>query len=177
MTRAMKRHALLVCMGVCLAALVVPMLVQFQARIVYNPSDSAARGWYRIVPTLGADSLHVGSIVLARLPASVAAFAAQRGYLPSGVPILKRIGAVAPQSVCVREQVLRIDSAAVATARLHDGMRRPLPVWAQCRRLVENELFLLSDTNPASFDSRYFGPIDASAMLGIAMPLWTWGKP
>jgi type IV secretory pathway protease TraF len=45
----------------------------------------------------------------------------------------------------------------------------------QCRPLVENELFLLSNTNPASFDSRYFGPIDTAAVLGVARPLWTWG--
>lgn len=177
MTPAIKRLAVLACMGVCLAALVVPMLAQVQARIVYNPSDSVARGWYRIAPVVSSQSLHVGSIVLARLPADVAAFAAQRGYLPAGVPILKRIGALAPQSVCVREQVVRIDGDAVATARLHDGARRPLSAWAQCRSLGETELFLLSDTNPASFDSRYFGPIHASAVLGIARPLWTWSTP
>lgn len=177
MTPSARRNALLVCMGVALAALVLPAMEQVRTRIVYNPSDSVARGWYRIAPDVGPDSLRVGTIVLARLPDGVAALAAQRGYLPSGVPILKRIGAVAPQLVCIREQAVRIDGAAVATARLHDAMRRPLPVWAQCRRLAENELFLLSDTSPTSFDSRYFGPIDASAMLGIAMPLWTWGKP
>ncbi len=80
-------------------------------------------------------------------------------------------------SVCVRDQVVRIDGAAVANARLHDDAHRSLPPWAQCRRLAENELFLLSDTNPASFDSRYFGPIEASAVLGIAMALWTWSAP
>ncbi len=107
----------------------------------------------------------------------MAVFAGQRGYLPSGVPILKRIGAIAPQSVCVREQVVLIDGAVAAIARAHDGARRPLPAWQHCRPLAGGELFLLSDTNPASFDSRYFGPIAASAVLGIARPLWTWSTP
>ncbi|MGJ7491422.1 S26 family signal peptidase [Variovorax sp. ZT4R33] len=164
-------------MGVAVVALFLPAIEQVRKRIVYNPSDSVARGWYRITPDVGPDSLRVGSIVLVQLPTDVAAFAAQRDYLPDGVPILKRIGAVAPQSVCVREQVVRIDGADVATARSHDGARRPLPAWAQCRHLAENELFLLSDTNPASFDSRYFGPINASVVLGVAAPLWTWSKP
>lgn len=176
MTRAMRRNALLVCMGAALVALVLPAMEQVRTRIVYNPSDSVARGWYLIAPDVDPDSLPVGTIVLARLPDGVAIFASQRGYLPSGIPILKRIGAVAPQSVCVREQAVRIDGTSVATARLGDATRRPLPVWAQCRRLAENELFLLSDTNPTSFDSRYFGPIDTSAVLGIATPLWTWSK-
>lgn len=177
MTTTMKRLVLLVCMGIGLVGLVMPTLWLVQARIVYNPSDSVARGWYRIAPAISSNSLHVGSIVLARLPSDVAAFAAQRGYLPAGVPVLKRIGAVAPQSVCVRKQVVRVDGDAVATARLHDGARRPLSAWTQCRSLGETELFLLSDTNPASFDSRYFGPIHASAVLGIATPLWTWSTP
>lgn len=169
------RRALLACIGFGLAALIAPTLLHVQARVVYNPSDSVARGWYRITPDVGPDSLRVGSIVLARLPDSVAAFAAQRGYLPSDVPILKRIGAVAPQSVCVRAQVVRIDGDPVATARLRDGAHRLLSAWAQCRPLAGDELFLLSNTNPASFDSRYFGPIDMSAVLGVARPLWTWG--
>jgi len=177
----MTPRMLFVCMGVGLAALFAPAVMPMSAHgrvwVVYNPTDSVPRGWYRVGRIDNATSLHVGSIVLARLPADVATFAGQRGYLPSGVPILKRIGAVAPQSVCVREQVVRVDGAVVATVRAHDGAHRPLQAWQQCRALATGELFLLSDTNPASFDSRYFGPIDTSAVLGIARPLWTWGAP
>lgn len=161
----------MLCMGIGLAALCAPVWVKLPVQIVYNPSDSVPRGWYRIGK---ADALHVGDIVLARLPASAAAMAAQRGYLPAGVPILKRIGAVAPQSVCVSDGVVCIDGDIVATVRLHDGHGRELPVWPQCRSLANGELFLLSSTNPASFDSRYFGPISAKAVIGGAQPLWTW---
>ena len=177
----MTPRLLFACMGAGLAALCAPAIMPEWARehvtVVYNPSDSVPRGWYRIGHLESAVSLQVGSIVLARLPADVAAFAAQRGYLPSGVPILKRVGALAPQSVCVRDQVVRIDGAVVATVRTHDGADRPLQAWAPCRSLVAGELFLLGDTNPASFDSRYFGPIPASAVLGVAQPLWTWSAP
>lgn len=166
----MTSRMLLVCIGVGIAALGVPAVVQMPARVVYNPTDSVARGWYLIEPPV---ALRVGSVALVRLPAGVAAFAAQRGYLPKEVPILKRIGAVAPQSVCVRGQAVHIDGAAVATVLAHDGKRRPLQPWAQCRVLTDGELFLLSDVHPASFDSRYFGPIDASAVLGTASPIWT----
>jgi conjugative transfer signal peptidase TraF len=173
----MKWSMLLACMGLGLAALCAPTTLHVPVQLVYNPSDSVSRGWYRVGRIENANSLHVGNIVLARLPVDVALLAAQRGYLPSGVPILKRIGAVAPQSVCVREQVVRIDGAAMVIARTHDGEHRPLPVWSQCRLLVGNELFLLGDANPASFDSRYFGPIAVSDVLGVARPLWTWSSP
>ncbi|WP_435467303.1 S26 family signal peptidase [Variovorax sp. GB1P17] len=173
----MRHRMLFACMSLSMAALCAPAVVTMPVAIVYNPSDSVPRGWYRINGARSPGSLHVGSIVLARIPADAATLAAQRGYLPAGVPILKRIGAVAPQSVCVRGHVVHIDGAVMATARTHDGEHRLIPVWRQCRRLVGKELFLLSDTSPASFDSRYFGPVAASAVLGVARPLWTWGVP
>jgi conjugative transfer signal peptidase TraF len=115
--------------------------------------------------------------VLIRLPADAAALAAQRGYLPAGVPLLKRIGAVAPQSVCVRGGVVRIDGAAVAAVLALDGAHRLMPTWTQCGTLAEGELFLLSNVHPASFDSRYFGPVHASAVMGSAHALCTWSRP
>lgn len=174
----MSRRVLFVVMGIGLAALCAPTFMPLPAHervfIAYNPTDSVPRGWYSVSRIDSRTSLHVGSMVLARLPASAAAFAGQRGYLPSGVPILKRVGAVPPQPVCVREQFVLIDGVVAATTRTHDGARRPLQVWQECRPLASGELFLLSDTNPASFDSRYFGPIAVSDVLGVARPLWTW---
>ena len=157
--------------GLGIAALAWPSLHTSMARIVYNPSDSVPPGWYRIGP---ADSLHVGSIVLAQLPANAAALAAQRGYLSDHIPLLKRIGAMSPQQVCIEKHIVRIDGMAVAGVHATDGRGRRLLAWQQCRRLHDGELFLLSATNPASFDSRYFGPVAVSVVIGSAQPLWTW---
>ncbi|CAN7680503.1 S26 family signal peptidase [Acidovorax sp. LjRoot117] len=159
-----------------LAALAWASFVSPLPRLIYNPSDSVAVGWYRIeliahqavsLP----QPLAVGSIVLARLPADAAALAAQRGYLPTRIPLLKRVGAVAPQEVCIVGNSVRIDRVPVAAVLPADRMGRPLSSWQQCRRLYAGELFLLSMTNPASFDSRYFGPIPASTVIGVAHPV------
>ncbi len=172
----MNTHRVVVALftGFGIAALAWPSAHTPVARIVYNPSDSVPPGWYRIGPP---DSLHVDSIVLARLPAGAAALAAQRGYLPEHIPLLKRIGAISPQQVCIEKHIVRIDGVAEAVARTADGRGRPLSAWQHCRRLHDGELFLLSATNPASFDSRYFGPIAVSTVIGSAQPLWTWGTP
>ena len=152
---------------------VAPCRTQNRVHVVYNPSDSVPRGWYRIE---AAGRLRADAIVLTRLPEDVAALAAQRGYLPAGVALLKRVGAAASQHVCVRGSVVSVDGVHVADARLTDGRGRALQAWRQCRTLSDGELFLLSSTNPASFDSRYFGPVTVAAVIGEARPLWTWGS-
>lgn len=167
-SRAHLRLVLAVLAACGLVALAWASLVQPAVRFVYNPSDSVPVGWYRIEP---AHSLQVDSIVLTALPPDAAALAAQRDYLPSHVPLLKRVGAVAPQHVCIVSGVVRIDGVPVAAALRADRLGRPLTSWPQCRRLAEGELFLLSATNPASFDSRYFGPVSATAVIGVAQPI------
>ena len=160
----------LVGMIVGVAALVAATYVKPAVRIVYNPSDSAPRGWYLVLP---ADHFRVGDYVVAQLPSDVALLAARRDYLPRSVPILKQIAAVAGQFVCVRDAVVYIDGGMLARTLSVDGMNRPLTPWPYCRRLVVNEVFLLNPGNLASFDSRYFGPLDASFVRGRAIPLWT----
>lgn len=143
-------------------------------RLTYNPSDSVAVGWYRIDPRTASlpRPLSVDSIVLVPLPARAAMLAAQRGYLPTRVPLLKRVGAVAPQHVCIVAGQVRIDGVPAAAVLPADRLGRSLPSLQLCRRLEPGELFLLSVTNPASFDSRYFGPVSASAVIGVAYPVW-----
>ncbi|HCF5866364.1 S26 family signal peptidase [Pseudomonas aeruginosa] len=180
-----RRRARIVLAGfaaVGLAALAWAAFVSPLPRLIYNPSDSVAVGWYRIEPFAPRTAslprpLSVDSIVLVPLPAKAAMLAAQRGYLPAHIPLLKRVGAVAPQHVCIVAGQVRIDGVPVAALLSADRLGRPLPSWPQCRRLAPGEVFLLSVTNPASFDSRYFGPISASAVIGVAHPIWLESRP
>lgn len=165
-----------------LAALAWASFVHPLPRLTYNPSDSVAVGWYRVDPLDRRTSspprpLSVDSIVLVPLPAEAAALAAQRGYLPTRVPLLKRVGAVAPQEVCIAGRIVRIDGVPSAAVLPADRWGRPLPSWQQCRHLEPGELFLLSVTNPASFDSRYFGPVSVGSVIGVAHPAWLESRP
>ena len=179
----LRARIVLAGLSVCgLAALAWASFMQPLPRLIYNPSDSVAVGWYR-VDLLGHGTgslprpLSVDSIVLTTLPPEAAALAAQRGYLPARVPLLKRVGAIAPQHVCVLDALVWIDGVPVAAVRPADRLGRPLPSWPQCRQLRPGELFLLSTANPASFDSRYFGPLSASAVIGVAHPVWLETRP
>jgi conjugative transfer signal peptidase TraF len=140
-------------------------------RLVYNPTTSAPTGWYWVTT---AGDLKVADYVLARLPKDAALLANDRQYLPKSVPLLKRVGAVREQQVCLSGDTIFVDGRPLAVTLSQDGRGRKLTAWTHCRALASDELFLLSDTNPAAFDSRYFGPIQVRNVIGKAIPLWIW---
>lgn len=143
-------------------------------QLVFNPTDSAPRGWYLVTP---AAHFRVGDYVLSQVPNEAALLAAARGYLPRTVSLLKQVGAVAGVRVCACNGVVYVDGVAVARALAVDGSGRTMTGWQECRALASDELFLLNPSNTASFDSRYFGPVQTTDVRGRATPLWTWSQP
>jgi conjugative transfer signal peptidase TraF len=101
------------------------------------------------------------------------------GYCPSGyVPMIKRIGGVQGDSVAVTEEGTRVDGKLLPlSTRWHaDAAGRPLPKPEQSHYLLESkQLWVVSDTNNQSFDSRYFGPIDRAWVIEVIRPVLTWG--
>lgn len=138
--------------------------------LLWNASASAPRGLYLLHPAM---PLHGGELVAVAPPEPLARFAAVRGYLPIGVPLLKHIAALDGQTVCRFGRVARVDGSAVAIARERDSLGRPLPSWQGCRALRAGQVFLLNSAVPDSFDGRYFGVLPANAITARAEPLWT----
>ncbi|HEV2038293.1 MAG TPA: S26 family signal peptidase [Candidatus Eremiobacteraceae bacterium] len=143
-------------------------------QLVFNPTDSAPRGWYFITP---AARFRVGDYVVAQIPRAAASLAAARGYLPTTVPLLKQVGAVAGVRVCACNGLVYVDGVAIVRTLGLDSNGRILASWQQCRALAGDELFLLNPSNKASYDSRYFGPVKTTEVRGRATPLWTWTQP
>jgi len=141
------------------------------ALLLYNPSASAPRGFYWRDPFA---TCRLGRYAFAHLPAAPAALAAERGYLPTNVLLLKPIAAVHGDVVCVRRGVAFINGQQVAQLLAHDAHGRLLQPWPGCRVLDADEVFLLSHNSPASFDGRYFGPVHYSDLRGVATALWSW---
>jgi conjugative transfer signal peptidase TraF len=154
--------------GVLLALL--PTLLAPRPLLVWNASASLPRGFYRIT---AANAARPGDLVLARTPPEWAPMFAERGYLPRGVPLLKRVAATAGATVCRKGVAILIDGTEHATALRADRAGRPLPAWSGCRRLDTDEVFLLIPEHPASLDGRYFGPTPANLVIGRAAPVWT----
>jgi len=153
------------------ALLLASSTVGARPLLVWNATTSAPAGFYR-VQSVGTQPLRTGELILIRPDDGSARLYAERGYLPTGVPLLKRVVAVAGQSVCERDGGLSIDGRHVADALPTDGRGRPLVAWSGCRQLRDGELFVLMATVTASLDGRYFGPTPIRSVMGRATPLW-----
>lgn len=152
------------------AAMVLPIVVSPSPRLVWNASASVPIGLYRVQPD---SRLKVADTVIVRPPEALAWFLAEGGYLPRGVPLLKRVEAVGGQRVCRTSLVISVDGTPVGSAMERDRRGRPLPVWQGCTVLRADQVFLLNPTRPDSLDGRYFGPLSRSAIVGRAEPIWT----
>ena len=166
----MTRRVTMIGIAVGLAMMALSSAIRSEPRLVYNPSESAPRGWYVIHSVA---DVRIGDYLIVTLPHDIAAFAAKRGYLPLGVPVLKRVAATEGHQVCVRDGRIVIDGLPVADTRSYDGKHRQLIAWSHCRRLLAGELFLLNVDSGSSFDSRYFGPVDVSFVRGRATAVRT----
>ena len=138
--------------------------------LVWNASESVPIGLYRVQP---AGKLSVTELVAVRPPDPLAAFLDLNDYLPSGLPMLKRIVALPGQVVCRTGLTITVDNLEVGQARERDGRNRPLPAWHGCRIIGEEEILVMNWQSTDSLDSRYFGPLPASAVIGRALPVWT----
>lgn len=140
---------------------------------VWNASESVPIGLYRLQPVT---RLGVTDLVAIRPPEPLGTSLDLNGYLPLGVPMLKRVLALPGQTVCRTGATITVDDIAMGEARQRDGRGKPLPAWQGCRILSTDEIFVMNWQSPDSFDGRYFGPIPASAVIGKASPVWTEGE-
>ena len=156
--------------GVGSAATLATLTVPVSRYAVWNATASVPTGLYSI---RGKASLHVGERVAIEPPPALRHLLAERHYLPTGVPLLKRIAAVRGQRVCRFGHGLTIDGTYVGAARARDRLGRSLPTWSGCRTLRSGELFVMNPAAPDSFDSRYFGVLRMADVIGRATPVWT----
>jgi conjugative transfer signal peptidase TraF len=127
-------------------------------------------GLYRVQP---ATALAVTELVAIQPPDLLAAFLDLNGYLPIGVLMLKRVLALPGQTVCRTGLTVTVDGINMGQARERDGRGRPLPAWLGCSVIADGDVFVMNWQSADSLDSRYFGPLPASAVIGRAVPVWT----
>ncbi|WP_298954046.1 S26 family signal peptidase [uncultured Methylobacterium sp.] len=166
----MTRLSYAIVTTVAVSLLGVASIASFAPKLIWNASASTPVGFYTIdEPGLVA----VTDLVAVDAPEPLATFLSDGGYLPRGVPLLKRVAALPGQRVCRSGLAITVNGVPIGDALDRDRRGRPLPVWQGCRLVANGELFLMNWQVRDSLDGRYFGPLPASAVIGQATPLYT----
>lgn len=160
-----ERAPLLAAAGALLLLIPFPT----RQRLVWNATPSAPVGLYAVTaPT----QIAAGDLVIAWPSAGAARLAAERHYLPLGVPLVKRVAALPGERICAAGAALH-GPRGIAVRRLRrDASGRVLPWWEGCGRLSGSAYLLLMADVADSFDGRYFGPVARSRIIGKAHALW-----
>lgn len=161
-------YAIVTTMAVSLLG--VASIASFAPRLIWNASASTPVGFY----TIGEPGpVAVTDLVAVDAPEPLATFLSDGGYLPRGVPLLKRVAALPGQRVCRTGLAITVDGVPMGDALDRDRRGRALPIWQGCRLVANGELFLMNWQVRDSLDGRYFGPLPATAVIGRATPLYT----
>ena len=165
----MKRPVILLLAAMGLAGLAAPSIAVLPAWLIWNASASVSLGLYRVERPTG---LVIGDLVAVMPPAPLAAFMVMRGYIGADVPLLKHVAGLPGQRICRSGATISVDDVVLGEALPRDRLGRDLPDWQGCRLLQDGEIFLMNREVRDSLDGRYFGPLPADAIIGMARPIW-----
>ncbi len=146
---------------------VVFILKLYGFSFVFQESASMPVGYYFIYPS---KSIKQNDIVLIRLQKNISDFLLERGYLKGEKPLLKEILATSGDKICFNESNVSVDGKHFPLFKF-DKEGRALPKIQFCSTLKKDEYFVIGTASQHSFDSRYFGLIQGSQILGKAIKL------
>ncbi len=162
----MKRKTLFIGVG-GLSLLLMASVVSPQKRLIWNRTNSAPMGAYWVQNKVPDN----GDLVLVSASSDEAIWAKEHGLVGEGWPLLKYNVARSGDNVCRVNEEIFINEKRAATAMRRTSTGINLPIWAGCRTLSSDELFLLNP-HPNSLDGRYFGPINTKDVDGVAVLLF-----
>lgn len=173
-----QRSSALVTLFVAASLLIVLFAAGWIGGLRINTTPSEPLGFWRIVPLTR--SVRSGETIFACPPDNAAMREArQRGYLRRGLcpggfaPLIKTVIAVAGQRVDVTDRVA-IDGVPIPGSRIMQNDAQGRSLRRDRSGIVRpGEVYLHSDFT-GSWDSRYFGPVPVSGVLGLAQEVLTY---
>lgn len=182
-TRRLRRLRRLALSGAAL--LIVAGLVVAATRALglwINATASMPEGIYRLTPFDGTP-LARGTVVAICPSAAVLAIAIPRHYLEPGScpghvePLLKHIAAIAGDRIDVSERAISVNGTPLPSSGrfARDCGGRPLPRLPAGRYTVPPHRVWVYAPVGRSWDSRYYGALPDSGILGTARPFLIFG--
>ncbi|MFT3722133.1 MAG: S26 family signal peptidase [Hyphomonadaceae bacterium] len=139
--------------------------------LVWNVSPSIAPGLYRVVQA----PPRRGDILVIRPGQDLSSRMGRLGEALAGHVLLKPLAVLSGETICRAGAIVTLEGHPVAKALEPRNGDQRLPSWSGCRRLGANEVAILS-AHPRSLDSRYFGPVPMSDVIGLARPVLTFAS-
>jgi conjugative transfer signal peptidase TraF len=125
-----------------------------------------------------------GDLVFALPPAEpIFKLAKERGYLAAGpgpagtCAVIKQVAAVGGDRVTISAEGVRVNGVLLKNSapRPADEAGRPMqPYYLSDYTFGSDQILLVSDYSPASFDGRYFGPLSKTTIRSVIVPILTW---
>ncbi len=138
--------------------------------VILNETPSMAKGAYVRVGEV--DDLKSGDIIAMPMNGAARNYLVKKLGYPKDTMLIKRVAGLSGDFVCRQDNVVTINKRAIFAAHT-DRHGNPLAAWSGCRTLSTNEVFILGD-HPASFDSRFLGPVSQGELAGIYRAVITW---
>jgi conjugative transfer signal peptidase TraF len=177
-SKTQRLRVLRLCLIIAVVVGIAYAIVALDLRCNFTPSMPL--GIYRLAP-VPKSGVQRGMLLAVCAPRDVANLGRRRGYLgigpcsPDAEPLLKVVAAVPGDLVTVSANGVAVDGCPLPHSRplaLDSGGRR-LSGWRHGQfQLRRGQLWLYASNN-RSWDSRYWGPASATAIVARAIPLLT----
>ena len=167
----MTRRTALLAMGCGLSLMLAAIYID-RSDFVWNRTESVPKGLYFVDRSA---PVSTGDLVAFEPSDEVRQWLDQEGIVGSDWPLLKHVAGIEDDEICRCGMVIFINGLQVADALESTGIGTALPAWQGCHTLQSGEVFLLN-RHPRSVDGRYFGAQLRANVLGVARPIWTYGK-
>ena len=136
--------------------------------IIFNATDSLPHGIYRVIKQ---QTYERGDLIVFPVPEQVRSLVLERGWLKPDSYLIKPLAAINGDNVWITCGQVFVNGKSFGTIKKQDRQGLPLPSLVFNDTLSPGKIAVLQRSDD-SFDSRYFGQIDESQIIGRAVPVW-----
>lgn len=138
-----------------------------QPLIIYNATDSLPHGFYRVIKQ---QTYKRGDLIVFPVPEQVRSLVFKRGWLKPDSYLIKPVAAINGDNVWITCGQVFVNGKSFGAIKKKDRQGLPLPSLAFKDKLSAGKIAVFQRSDD-SFDSRYFGTIDARQIIGRAVPI------
>lgn len=139
-----------------------------QPLIIYNVTDSLPHGVYRVIKQ---QTYKRGDLIVFPIPEEVRSLVLERGWMKPDSYLIKPVAAINGDKVWITSGQVFVNGMSFGATKKQDRHGLPLPSFVFNETLSTGKISVLQRSDD-SFDSRYFGQIDESQIIGRAVPIW-----